>query len=209
MSLGLLGRKKGMTQIFGPQGEIIPVTVIETGPCTVVHKKTVESDGYNAIQLGYRPVTKKQRLSKPYRGYFEKKKLDCFAHLKEFRLKDVEPFGVGDCLKADLFKVGDAVDVQGWTKGKGFQGVMKRHGKHGGPDAHGSGFHRRPGSIGMRTQPGRVFKNTRLPGRLGNDSVRIRNVTVREVRPEENLLLVEGAIPGHREGVVLIYKRNA
>lgn len=208
MPLGLLGRKKGMTQIFDTEGEAIPVTVIETGPCTVVQKKTVSTDGYNAIQLGFAPVAKKGRLTKPYRGHFEKKKLDYFAKLREFRIGDPELFSVGDCLPVGLFQVGDLVDIRGWTKGRGFQGVIKRHGKHGGPDAHGSDFHRRPGSIGMRTQPGRVFKNTRLPGRLGNEQVMLRNLKVREVRGAENLLLVEGGIPGHREGLVIIYNRN-
>lgn len=208
MPLGLLGRKKGMTQIFGTNGEVIPVTVIETGPCTVVQKKTVATDGYNALQLGFVQTTKKQRLSKPRRGHFEKKKLAYFTQLKEFRVCDPELFQVGDCLQVQVFQTGDWVDVQGWTKGRGFQGVIKRHGKHGGPDSHGSDFHRRPGSIGMRTWPGRVLKNMGMPGRMGHDQVMIRKLKVRLVQPENNLLLVEGAVPGHREGIVAVYNRT-
>lgn len=205
--LGLLGRKKGMTQIFGKDGAVIPVTVVQCGPCTVIEKRNKEKNGYEAVQLGFETVKKKERLSKPVQKYFEKKNLGIFATLKEFRTAS-QNFEVGQVIGANLFQVGDLVDVQGVTKGRGFQGVIKRHGKHGGPDAHGSDFHRRPGSIGMRTWPGRVFKNTRLPGRMGNDNVTIKNLTVVDVKPDQGLVLIEGGIPGTRNGLVVIYKRD-
>lgn len=207
MSLGLLGRKKGMTQIFDEEGAIIPVTVIEAGPCTVVQKKTQKTDGYQAIQLGFGKA-KEQRFNKPRKGHFEKKKLEFFTHLKEFRTPKAEELEVGQVVSVKVFQTGDIVDVQGITKGRGFQGVMKKEGKHGGPDAHGSGFHRRPGSIGMRTWPGKVLKNMGMPGRMGNEQVMTRHLTVVGVRPEENLLLVRGCVPGAREGLLVIYNRE-
>lgn len=206
--IGLLGRKKGMTQIFSSNGEVVPVTVIQAGPCTVVQKKTKEADGYNAVQLGFEETKKRRRLTKPYRGYFEKKKLPCFSNLKEFRLDAVPSFEVGQVMDVQLFQTGEWVDIQGVTKGRGFQGVIKRHGKHGGPDAHGSDFHRRPGSIGMRTWPGRVLKNMGLPGRLGHEKVTIKGLKVMAVDSKENLVLLSGSIPGPREGLVVVYKRK-
>jgi len=199
--LGLIGKKKGMTQIFDQNGDYVPVTVVELGPCVVVQKKTVDSDGYNALQLGY-ASKRASRMTKAMRGHFEKKSLPLFAHLKEFRMDDVTAFNQGDELCVSGFKAGDMVAVSGFSKGRGFQGVMKRHGKHGGPAAHGSDFHRRPGSIGMRTWPGRVFKNTRLPGHMGDTAVTIKNLQVAAVMPEENAILIRGAIPGCREGLV-------
>lgn len=184
MSLGLLGRKKGMTQIFGESGEIIPVTVVEAGPCTVVQKKSRQKEGYDAVQLRFEEI------------------------MKEFRGPAPEGLEAGAQIDVQIFQAGDPVDVKGLTKGRGFQGVMKRHGKHGGPDSHGSDFHRRPGSIGMRTWPGRVLKNTRLPGRMGHDAVMIRNLRVVKVQPQENLLLLKGAVPGARGSVVMIYHRG-
>lgn len=208
MTLGILGRKKGMTQIFDEDGMVHPVTLIEAGPCTVVQCKNEKSDGYNAIQVAFGKA-KPQRLGKAARRRFEKLKLDCFEDLKEFRVANVADFQVGQVMTVTGFKAGDRVDVQGTTKGRGFQGVMKKEGKHGGPDAHGSDFHRRPGSIGMRTWPGRVIKNMGMPGRMGSDTVSIRHLTVLDVKPEENLLMVEGAIPGARESLVVIFNRES
>lgn len=207
MSLGLLGRKKGMTQIFDENGAALPVTVVEAGPCTVVQTKTRETDGYPSIQLGFE-TAKPRRLNKPQKGHFEKKKTALFRQLKEFRFAGVENFATGQMLTVACFQTGDRVDVQGVVKGRGFQGVIKRHGKQGGPDAHGSDFHRRPGSIGMRTWPGRVLKNMRLPGRMGGNTIKTRNLRVVGVNPQENLLLIHGAIPGSREGLVVIYNRQ-
>jgi len=208
MALGLLGRKKGMTQVFTDQGEVVPVTVVQAGPCTVIQKRTKEKEGYNAIQVGFEVEKRTGRLNKPDKNHFEKKKLECFKTLREFRVESLENLEVGQVMNVTLFQVGDKVNVQGVTKGRGFQGVMKRHGKHGGPDAHGSDFHRRPGSIGMRTQPGRVLKNMKMPGRMGSDQVLIQKLTVVGVKPEENALLLKGALPGAREGLVVIYKRS-
>lgn len=199
--LGLLGKKKGMTQVFSADGDVVPVTVVEVGPCTVVQKKTKETDGYAALQIGYK-IRRPKGMPKAERGHLEKKGLPLFTHLGEFRFDDVAPFNAGDKLLVNGFKAGDMVDVRGLTKGRGFQGVMKRHGKHGGPAAHGSDFHRRPGSIGMRAYPGRVLKNTRLPGHMGDVYVTIKNLEVIEVRPDDNVLLIRGAVPGARESLL-------
>jgi large subunit ribosomal protein L3 len=206
--LGLLGKKKGMTQVFAAGGELIPVTVVELGPCTVVQKKTKANDGYDALQLGY-SIRKPKGVTRPVRGHFEKKGLPIFTHLKEFRTDMAANFNVGEVLSVEGFKAGDKIHVSGVTKGRGFQGVIKRHGKAGGPAAHGSGFHRAPGSIGMRTWPGRVFKNTRLPGHMGDVNVTTRNLEVVAIRPEDNVILIRGAVPGCREGlleVVLVHE---
>lgn len=207
MTLGLLGTKKGMTQVFDEQGIVFPVTVVELGPCTVVQKKTVKTDGYNAIQLGF-ASQKAHRVTKALKGHFEKKGLKNYSRtLKESRVSDPEQFEVGQQITVQAFRTGDVVDVQGVTKGRGFQGVIKKEGKHGGPDGHGSGFHRRPGSIGMRTWPGRVMKNMGMPGRMGNDQVLMRHLTVVGIKPEENLVLLRGAIPGTRNGLVVVFNR--
>lgn len=200
MGLGLLGRKNGMTQLFNEEGACVPVTVLRVGPCTVLAQKNTKKNGYNAIQLGFAPQ-KPQRMNKPQKAI-------AMSHLKEFRVANPDDFQVGQVMTVAGFKPGDSVDVWGLTKGRGFQGVMKKEGKHGGPDAHGSGFHRRPGSIGMRTWPGRVLKNMGMPGRMGNEAVRIRNLKVVAVNTEENLLIVKGAIPGARKGLVIIFNRE-
>lgn len=206
-NLGLLGRKKGMTQIFGKDGACIPVTVIQAGPCVVIQTKGKEKEGYAAIQVGFEE-TKAARVNKPQAKNFEKRNQKYFSQLKEFRVERPEDFQVGQMLTVEAFKPGDRVDVQGVSKGRGFQGVIKRHGKHGGPDAHGSDFHRRPGSIGMRTWPGRVLKNMRLPGRMGADTVAVRRLEVVEVQPKDHCLLVRGSVPGAREGLLVIYSRE-
>lgn len=196
-----------MTQIFDETGAALPVTVVEAGPCTVVQTKNEKTDGYGAIQLGFE-TAKGHRLNKSQKGHFEKKKTALFRRLKEFRFAGVENFATGQVLTVAGFQTGDVVEILGVTKGRGFQGVIKRHGKQGGPDAHGSDFHRRPGSIGMRTWPGRVLKNMRLPGRMGGDWVKTKNLKIVGVNPQENLLLVHGAVPGSREGLVVIYNRQ-
>lgn len=205
--LGMLGYKRGMTQVFDADGNFVPVTVVEVGPCTVVQKKTGENEGYNSLQLGI-GVKKAARATKPYRGHFEKKSLPIFSHLQEFRTEQVAGFEVGDRLYATAFETGDVVHVSGLTKGRGFQGVMKRHGKHGGPASHGSDFHRRPGSIGMRTWPGRVLKNMKLPGHMGVERVTIKNLEVVGVFADDNVILVRGAIPGHNGALVEIMPAN-
>ena len=201
--LGLMGEKLGMTQIFNDSGDVVPVTAVKIGPCAVVQKKTKETDGYNAIQLGF-GITKPRRMSKARRGHLEKKGLPLFTYLKEFRTEVVGNFEVGEELCVSGFKPGDIVRVSGVTKGHGFQGVMKRHGKHGGPASHGSDFHRRPGSIGMRTWPGHVLKNMKLPGHMGNVNVTTKNLEVVAVRPQDDVILIKGALPGARSGLLVV-----
>ena len=169
MKKGIIGRKIGMTQIFDEKGNVIPVTVIEAGPCVVAQVKTVETDGYNAVQLGFGDV-KDKHINKPEAGHFAKAKLANKKHLREFRLDSIEGIKVGDEVKADVFEAGEKIDVQGTSKGKGFQGVIKRHGQHRGPMGHGSMYHRRPGSMGSTTTPGRVFKGKKLPGHMGSQT---------------------------------------
>ncbi len=205
--LGLIGKKVGMTQIFDEGGEFTPVTAIEVGPCTVVQKMLAEKEGYGALQLGFGPA-KAKRLSKAERGHFEKKGLPMFSHLREFRTCKTEGFEVGDELIAAGFKSGDLISVTGVTKGRGFQGVIKRHGKHGGPASHGSDFHRRPGSIGMRTWPGRVPKNMKMPGHMGCDRVSVDGLKVVAVRPDDNVILVQGSVPGARGGLLLVVPQD-
>lgn len=205
--LGLIGKKVGMTQVFGKEGEMIPVTVLEVGPCTVVQKKVKDTDGYGALQLGFK-TRKPKNMAKPLRGHFEKKKLPLFRHLKEFRTEKASEFEVGQELLASAFKAGERVDVTGRSKGRGFQGVIKRHNKAGGPGSHGSDFHRRPGSIGMRTWPARVPKNMKLPGHMGDERVTVSSLEVVEVRPDDNLVLVRGAVPGAKEGILFITPKS-
>jgi large subunit ribosomal protein L3 len=206
--LGLMGEKLGMTQVYDDKGAVHPVTVIRTGPCTVVQVKTKESDGYDAVQVGF-GTPKPKRVSKPRRGHFEKHGVGLFRHVKEFRTERAGEFKVGQTIAAEhLFQTGDTIDVQGTTKGRGFQGVMKRHNKHGGPASHGSKTHRRPGSIGMCAWPGRVFKNMKLPGQMGVRNVTTRNLKVVEVRSEEGLVIVSGSVPGWRNGLVTIINRT-
>lgn len=205
MTLGLIGLKMGMSQIFSDIGEVLPVTVIKTGPCVVVTKKTAEQHGYNAIQVGFGPQ-KESRLSLPVRGQYRKAEVPCCRILKEFRVDDVDAYSIGQHLTCEVFSVGEKVAVAGRSKGKGFSGVMKRWGFRGGRATHGSMFHRAPGSIGASADPSRVWKGTRLPGHQGDEQVTVRNLEVVEVKPEENLLLVKGCIPGGKRGVVVIKK---
>ena len=203
MKKALIGKKVGMTQIFDETGKVVPVTVIEAGPCVVAQVKTVESDGYNAVQLGFGDV-KESKVNKPVKGHFTKSKLALKKHLREFRLDDVNSVKVGDELKADVFVKGDKVDIQGTSKGKGFQGVIKRHGQSRGPMGHGSMYHRRPGSMGPTSTPGRVFKGKKLPGRMGNNTITIQNLEVVSVDLDKNVLLVKGSVPGANGAILKI-----
>jgi large subunit ribosomal protein L3 len=198
----ILGRKVGMTQIFDERGEMIPVTLVEAGPCYITQVKTEEKDGYTALQLGFGET---KRLNKPQRGHL--KELPPLRYLREVRVKDVRGYQAGQEFDASLFSVGDLVDVTGISKGKGFAGVMKRHGFRGGPATHGqSDRARAPGSIGGTTTPGRVFKGKRMAGRMGNERVTIQNLKVVLVDPGRNLLGVRGSLPGNRGGLVMVRK---
>ena len=202
MIQGIIGRKMGMTQMFSDKGQVEPVTVVEAGPCTVVQVKTTESDGYNAAQLGYGEAKK---LSSARKGHV--KELGSFKHLREFRLTGAEGIKVGDKLDVSLFKPGDLVSITGISKGRGFAGVVKRHKFHGGPKTHGqSDRNRAPGAIGSTTTPGRVLKGTRMAGHMGDERVTVRNLVVFRTDVERNLLMVRGAVPGAKNGLLLIGK---
>jgi len=202
----LLGKKLGMTRIFDAEGSSLPVTVIEAGPCYVVQKKTAAQDGYEAVQVGY--IRKRlEKCPKPLRGHFEKHGFKSgFRYLKEFRLDSTEGLEVGQELDVSQFQIGQRVDVIGFSKGRGFAGVIKRWGFQRGPETHGSMSHRAPGSIGASAYPSRVIKGKKLPGRMGNSRVTVKSLQVVDVRPENNLLLVKGAVPGARHGLLLIKK---
>ncbi len=201
----IIGKKVGMTQIFDEQGKVIPVTVIEAGPCVVAQVKSVETDGYNAIQLGYGDV-KPSKINKPEKGHFAKANIAPKKHLREFRVESVEGVTVGTEVKADAFEIGDKIDVQGTTKGKGFQGVIKRHGQSRGPMGHGSMYHRRPGSMGPTSTPGRVFKGKKLPGHMGRVTVTIQNLDVVKVDMDKNVILIKGSVPGAKGAILKLRK---
>ena len=203
MKKGIIGRKVGMTQIFDEKGNVIPVTVIETEGNIVTQVKTTETDGYNAIQLGYGDI-KDKHINKPEAGHFAKAKLPNKKHLREFRLDSVENYKVGDEVKVDIFEAGEKVDIQGTSKGKGFQGVIKRHGQHRGPMGHGSMYHRRPGSMGATSTPGRVFKGKKLPGHMGKVTVTIQNLEIVKVDTDKNVLLVKGSVPGPKGAILKV-----
>ena len=206
-TMGILGKKIGMTRVYNELGVATPVTVVEAGPCTVLQVKTVDTDGYNAIQVGF-SGKKQSKVTKPMAGHFKKAGVDGFYFIREFHIDKPEEFEVGQELLADsVIKVGDLVDVQGTSKGKGFQGVMKRHGFKGGGAAHGSGFHRAPGSIGCSAWPARVIKGKKMPGRMGNDTVLKKNMIVVDVRPEENVVLLKGSVPGAKNGLLKIFSK--
>ena len=203
MNKGLIAKKIGMTQIFDENGAVIPVTVLEAGPCTVVQIKNEETDGYKAVQLGFGNV-KEKKVIKPIKGHFNKAKLAPKKHLREFRLDDIEGFKVGNEIKADIFQAEDIVDIQGVSKGKGFQGVIKRHGQQRGPMGHGSMYHRRPGSMGACATPGRVFKGKKLPGHMGHVTVTIQNLRVVRVDLDKNVILVKGSVPGPKGAILKV-----
>lgn len=200
---GILGKKVGMTQIFNEDRVLVPVTVLEVEPMVVVQKKTVENDGYNAVQFGTGYV-KEKHVIKPLKGHFAKANVTARKHLKEFRVEDVAAYEVGQEVKADIFEIGSMVDVTGMSKGKGFQGVIKRHGQSRGPMAHGSRYHRRPGSMGNASDAARVFKGKNLPGHMGHVQVTVQNLEVVRVDVENNMLLLKGAVPGPKGGMITI-----
>ena len=205
MQKGIIGKKLGMTQLFDENGKVVPVTVIEAGPCTVVQKKTVESDGYQAVQLGYGDLAAR-KVNKPMKGKFDKADVAPKKTLREFRLADISGLNVGDIIKADTFAAGDKIDVIGTSKGKGYQGAIKRFGQHRLRESHGTGpVARHAGSMGACSTPSRVFKGKKLPGHLGAERVTIQNLTVVKVDAENNLIAIKGAVPGPKGAVVTIH----
>ena len=206
-TMGILGKNIGMTRVYGEVGQAIPVTVVQAGPCKVLQVKTDATDGYNAVQVGFENK-KSSRVNKAEAGHFAKSDSEGFYFVREFRVLDPATYNVGDVISVDaLFKAGDIVDVQGTSKGRGFQGVIKRWGFKGGPGGHGSKHHRAPGSIGCSAYPGRVVKGKKMPGRMGNDTVLKKNVTVVDVRIDENVVLLKGPMPGAKNGLLKIYSK--
>ncbi len=199
----MIGKKVGMTQIFMENGQVVPVSVIEAGPLTVVQKKTVENDGYNAIQVGFANI-KERRINKPAKGHFDKADLEYKKYLREFKVDNPSDYEIGQEIKVDAFQEGDVVDVTGTSKGKGTQGVIKRHGFSRGRETHGSKFHRAPGGLSAGTYPGRVFKGHKMAGRMGNEKVTVQNLEIVRVDVDKNLILIKGAIPGPKKGLVMI-----
>lgn len=203
MKKAILGKKLGMTQLFNEDGVMIPVTVIEAGPCVVVQKKTTTTDGYEAIQVGFDDKAER-KMNKPMKGHFDKAKVAYKKNLREFRLDDISSFNVGDVIKADVFATGEMVDVTGTSKGHGYSGTVKRWGTHRGPMSHGSGYHRGVGSMGACSDPSRVYKGKKLPGHYGNVKKTIQNLYVAKVDGERNLILVKGGVPGPKGGLLVV-----
>ncbi len=202
----LIGKKLGMTRYFLEEGRSVPVTLVKMGPCVVVQKKTAEKDGYEAIQVGFEVQEKEHRVNKPLRGHFKKSGAKLYRHLRELRVEKSDEYELGQEIKADIFSIGETVSVSGRTKGRGFEGVVKRWGFGGGKDTHGTRSHRVPGSIGSNTDPGRVFKGKRLPGRMGFERRTIKNLLILDVRPEMDVIAIKGAIPGSRNTLLEISK---
>ena len=204
MKKGIIGKKLGMTQIFAENGAVIPVTVIEAGPCVVTQKKTTEKDGYDAIQVGYEDVSAKH-VNKPAKGHFEKAGVQAKKHLKEFRLENAASFNVGDVIAADTFAQGEKVDITGVTKGHGYSGAVKRWGHHMLQATHGTGpIHRQVGSMGANSTPSRVFKNKKMAGQYGNEQVTVLNLEIVKIDAEKNLIAVKGAVPGAKNSIVVL-----
>ena len=203
MKKAIIAKKIGMTQVFGETGNLVPVTVLEAGPCVVVQKKTVENDGYSAIQVGF-GTKKENKVNKPEAGHFAKAGVAATKVLKEFRLEDAESFEIGSEIKADVFAAGDKVDVTGVSKGHGYQGPIKRHGQSRGPMGHGSKFHRAVGSLSSATTPGKVKKGKKMAGHMGSVKVTIQNLEVVRADADKNLLLIKGAVPGPKNAVLVI-----
>lgn len=203
MNKAIIGTKLGMSQVFTADGKVIPVTVVEAGPCPVVQLKTTEKDGYQAIQVAYGSI-KDKNVNKPVKGHFAVAKVTPMRHLREFGLADCSGYKVGDEIKCDVFTEGEKVDVTGTSKGKGFAGAVKRWNHHIGPKAHGSGYHRGVGSMSANSTPSRVFKNKKMSGHLGNERVTVQNLTVVKVDKERNLILIKGAVPGPKGSVVIV-----
>lgn len=209
MGIGLLGKKLGMTQIFDEDGSVVPVTVIQAGPCYAIQKKSEKTDGYNAIQFGFDEVKKAKNVNKPLTGHFKKANVSPLKFIKEFKVTDeeLESTEIGSQISVELFKPGDYVDVTGTSKGKGFAGVVKRHGFKGSPASRGTHeYFRHGGSIGQNMTPGRTMKGKKMPGHMGNERVTVQNLKVVEVRGDTNILMVKGAIPGPTNGYVIIKK---
>lgn len=203
MKKAILGKKLGMTQVFKDDGTVVPVTVVEAGPCVVLQVKNQENDGYNALQVGFQDIREKL-VNKPLKGHFNKAGVPYKRYIREFRLDSIDGYQVGSEIKVDVFQAGEKVDVVGTTKGKGFAGPIKRWNQHRGPMSHGSKYHRGPGSMGSNTSPGRVFKTKKLAGRLGGERVTIQNLEVVKVDAERNLMLVKGAVPGPKGSLLFI-----
>ena len=204
MKKGIIGKKIGMTQVFDENGNVIPVTVIQAGPCTVVQKKTVEKDGYASVQLGYADI-KEKHVTQPMKGHFAKAGVDAKKVLKEFRLEDTDSINVGDVITVDTFEVGAGVDVTGISKGKGFAGTIKRYNGHRTPMTHGGGpVHRHAGSMGACSSPSRIYKGKKMPGHMGAEKVTVQNLDIVKIDTENNLLVVKGAIPGPKGSVVTV-----
>ncbi|MBR6407610.1 MAG: 50S ribosomal protein L3 [Clostridia bacterium] len=204
MKKGIIGKKLGMTQIFDEKGNVIPVTVIEAGPCVVTQKKTVETDGYNAVQVGFGQISPKN-VNKPMKGHFDKSQVAYKRTLKEFRLEDIDSLNVGDIIKADVFEIGEKVDVVGTSKGKGYAGGIKRYNMHRLKESHGTGpVARHAGSMGACSSPSRVYKGKKLPGHMGAERVTIQNLDVVKIDAEQNLIAIKGAVPGPKGGTVVI-----
>ena len=203
MKKAILGKKLGMTQLFDENGNMIPVTVVEAGPCKVIQKKTVESDGYEAVQVGF-GEKKEKHTTKAMQGHFKKAGAAYMKYLRELKLESASEMNVGDEIKADVFAIGDSVDETGITKGKGYAGPIKRWGKHRGPMTHGSGYHRGPGSLGACSTPSRVMKGKKLAGHMGVEKVTIQNLDVVLVDADKNVIAIKGAIPGPKGGMVII-----
>lgn len=203
MKKAILGRKLGMTQIFNENGKVVPVTVVEAGPCVVLQKKTEEKDGYNAIQVGFEDIREKL-ANKPKKGHFAKAGVSVKRIVREFRLDNIDEYEVGNEIKADVFAAGDKVDVSGVSKGKGFQGTIKRWNMQRGPMSHGSKYHRAVGSMGASSFPSRTFKNKKMPGQMGNKKATVLNLEVVKIMPEKNVILIKGGVPGPNKGYIVI-----
>ncbi|MDO9566376.1 MAG: 50S ribosomal protein L3 [Candidatus Desulfaltia sp.] len=207
MCKGLIGKKLGMTGLFSPEGKYFPVTVLRVGPCVVTQVKTVATDGYDALQLGF-GEKKRSRTNKPIKGHLKKSGEGCFERLREFSVDNPGDYKPGQTLSPDMFKVGEKIDVTANSKGRGFSGVIKRHGFHGGDETHGCHSHRVPGSIGNSAWPSRVIKGRKMPGHYGNEQKTTKNLEIADIRPQQNLIFVKGAVPGFRSGLVSIKKRK-
>lgn len=203
MKKAILGKKIGMTQVFTEDGLVVPVTVVEAGPCTVVQKKSIEKDGYEAVQVGFGKIREKN-VNNPLKKHYEKAGATPCRYLREFRLEDLGEFEVGSQIKAEIFENGELVDVSGTSKGKGYAGTIKRYNHHRGPMTHGSKFHRAPGSLGACSTPSKVFKGHKMPGQMGNVKVTTQNLQIVKVDAERNLLLIKGSVPGAKGGLVIV-----
>ncbi|MCK5162261.1 MAG: 50S ribosomal protein L3 [Desulfobacula sp.] len=207
MMSALLGKKIGMTNVFSSDGKLVPVTVVQAGPCVVTQVKTKGTDGYNALQLGF-DEKKAEKMNKPMTGHLKKAGDKGFRVLREFRTDDVENVEAGNTIEIDIFAIGDKVNISGISKGRGFQGTIKRHGFSRGPETHGSRNHRKPGSIGNSAWPGRVFKGKKLPGHMGTNRETVKNLTIVDIKHEDNLLLVKGPVPGFKTGILEVQKAD-